>query len=79
MQSDNQMPMSMVRRESERESERLENAAGRAFRIYLAARSEGRSANEIATLKAAYEVASSRCRSVRLATHGGAFRTGFAA
>lgn len=71
--------MTTVRREIQRESERLDNDAGRAFRLYLAARSEGRSPQEIAALKAAYESAASRCRSVRLAAHGGAFRTTVAA
>ena len=41
----------------QRESERLDNDAGRAFRIYLAARQESRPAAEIAVLKAAYEAA----------------------
>lgn len=68
-----------ARGEIERESERLDNAAGRAFRLYLAARSEGRSAQEIAALKAAYEVAASQCRSVRLANHHGTLRTVIAA
>lgn len=66
--------MASVRREMQRESERLDNDAGRAFRLYLAARSDGRSPQEISALKAAYESAASRCRSVRLAAHGGAFR-----
>lgn len=71
---------SHARREIERQGEQLDNAAGRAFRLYLAARSEGRPAQEIAALKAAYETAASRCRSVRLAgTHGGVLRTVIAA
>lgn len=74
-----QSPMSANRREIEREGERLDNDAGRAFRLYLAARSEGRSAQEIAALKAAYEVAASRCRSVRIAAYRGAQRTVVAA
>ena len=62
-------------RTMQRESERLDNDAGRAFRAYLAARSEGRPANEVAVLKAAYEAVATSCRSFRMTANGGEQRS----
>lgn len=66
---------SAVRRALQRESERLDNGAGRAFRLYLAARLEGRPVGEIAVLKAAYEAAAMSCRSIRTTAHDGERRS----
>ncbi|HEU4670787.1 MAG TPA: hypothetical protein VFR91_08755 [Dyella sp.] len=51
---------------AEHDLEQLENAAGRAFRLYLAARSEHRPPQHIADLKAVYESALERCRRARM-------------
>lgn len=59
----------------ERESERLDNDAGRAFRLYLAARFEGRPPAEIAVLKAAYDAAAVSCRSFRVSARDGSSRS----
>lgn len=66
-------------RAMQRESERLDNDAGRAFRLYLAARMERRPSEEIAVLKAAYDAAAKSCRSVRISANGGEYRSVVAA
>lgn len=50
---------------AEYELEYLENAAGRAFRLYLAARAERRPPGQIAALWASYESALAQCRQAR--------------
>lgn len=51
--------------------DQLDNAAGRAFRLYLAARAEARPAQEIAALKKAYELALAHARRGRMTTRIG--------
>jgi len=59
---------------AEHELEHLENAAGRAFRLYLAARSEHRPPEQIAALRDAYESALEQCRKARIPQTQGILR-----
>ncbi len=59
---------------AEYELEYLENASGRAFRLYLAARSERRPPGQIAALWATYESTLAQCRRARTPPARGSFR-----
>lgn len=59
--------------------DQLDNAAGRAFRLYLAARADGRSSQEIAALKSAYDAALARARRGRMNTRIGSLDATIAA